>query len=270
MKKITKLGCLLLITACVGLTGCKKNTIDDKTIIVGASASPHAEILRQCKDYIKENGYELEIKVYNDYIIPNQALDQEELDANFFQHLPYLNEWNEKENTNLVSALAVHYEPLGFYAGKSNSLESIKNGALIAVPNDTTNYARSLLLLHDLGIITVDETKGINITISDVLANPHKVNIKGFKAASIPAQLSEVDYAVINGNYALSANISKTKLLAAEDKDSLAATTYGNIIAVKANNVEKHAIKLLVEALSQPTISEYITNSYDGYVLPLI
>ncbi len=266
MKKILGLWLFILV---VLLTGCSKNSIDDKVLIIGASASPHAEILEQARQYIEKQGYELEIKIYNDYVLPNIALQEGELDANFFQHLPYLDSFNKEQNTDLVSVFAVHYEPLGIYAGKSNSLTTIKEKATIAVPNDTTNYARALLLLTTLGIIEVDQSKGLLITSKDIVSNPYQVEILPFEAAALPTQLVEVDYAVINGNYAVSADISLDKLLGQEDALSVAAATYGNIIAVKEGNEEAEGIKVLIAALSQPNIKEYIEATYQGTVLPL-
>lgn len=266
MKKLLVLWLLIFV---VSLTGCSKNKINDNILIIGASASPHAEILEQARQYIEEQGYVLEIKVYNDYVLPNIALQEGELDANFFQHIPYLNSFNEEQNTDLVSVYAVHYEPLGLYAGKSNSLTTIKDKATIAVPNDTTNYARALLLLTALGIIEVDQSKGLFITSKDITKNPHNVEIKPFEAAALPTQLVEVDYAIINGNFAVSANVSLDKLLGQEDALSVAAATYGNIIAVKRGNENAEVIEVLIAALSQPKIKEYIESTYDGTVLPL-
>ena len=264
-----KLFILCLFVLVVALSGCSKNTINDKVIIVGASASPHAEILEQAREYIEAQGYQLEVKVYNDYVLPNIALDEGELDANFFQHVPYLESFNTEYKTELVAVLAVHYEPLGVYAGKSTSLDDIKDKATIAVPNDTTNYARALLLLTALGIIEVDQTKGLLITDKDITKNPHNIEIKPFEAAALPAQLVEVDYAVINGNYAVSANIPLEKLLGQEDALSVAAETYGNVIVVNKGHEESKAIKVLIAALSQEKIKEYIQATYNGTVLPL-
>ncbi|MDD3171422.1 MAG: MetQ/NlpA family ABC transporter substrate-binding protein [Bacilli bacterium] len=266
MKKLFIL-CLFVLVFVLG--GCSKNSINDKVIIVGASASPHAEILEQAREYIEAQGYELEVKVYNDYVLPNIALDEGELDANFFQHVPYLESFNVEHKTELVAVLAVHYEPLGIYAGKSTSLDNIKDKATIAVPNDTTNYARALLLLKALGLIEVDQTKGLLITDKDITENPYNIEIKPFEAAALPAQLVEVDYAVINGNYAVSANISLDKLLGQEDALSVAAATYGNVIVVNKGNEESKAIKVLIAALSQDKIKEYILKTYNGTVLPL-
>lgn len=268
MKKIKS---LLFITICIVslvLTSCAKNKIDDKKIIVGASANPHAKILEEARSYIESKGYELEIKIYDDYVVPNIALEDGELDANFFQHKPYLDNFNKQNNTHLVSVLQVHYEPLGIYAGKASSLDNLQNGAKVAIPNDTTNRARALLLLAAKGLISVNESKGLEIDINDITSNPLNLEIIPFEAASIPAQLSEVEIAVINGNYAESAKIAHDKLLAQEDKESVAATTYGNIIAVKEGNEEAEAIKVLIEALSQDSIRQYINDNYQGTVIP--
>lgn len=267
MKKIISL--VLLLVLSLSLVGCKKNSIDDKVIVVGASITPHAEILEQARGYIESKGYKLDIKTYTDYILPNVALSEGELDANFFQHGPYLEDYNNKNNTNLISVLSVHYEPLGIYAGVSNDIKNIKNGAKIAVPNDSTNYARSLLLLQALNIIEVDSTKGLLIKNSDITKNPYNVEIITFNAASLPAQLSEVDFAVINGNYAESSKVDSSKLLAQEDAESVAAKIYANIVVVNKGNENKEAIIVLVEALSQSNISQFIKEKYHNTVLPL-
>lgn len=268
MKKIKK---LLFVTICLftlTLASCSKNRIDDKKIVVGASANPHAKILEQARDYIEAKGYELEIKIYDDYVVPNLALEDGELDANFFQHQPYLDNFNKQNNTHLISVLKVHYEPLGIYAGKIKSLDALKEGDKVAIPNDTTNRGRALLLLAAAGLITVDESKGLEPDIKDITSNPLKLNIIAFEAASIPAQLSEVEIAVINGNYAESAHINHDQLLIQENKESVTATTYGNIVAVKEGNEEYEAIKILIEALSRDNIREYINNNYQGTVIP--
>lgn len=268
MKKHLKL-LTILLSVCTALTGCSKNSIDDKQIIVGASPSPHAEILKQCESYIKTKGYKLDVEIYTDYILPNVALKEGEIDANFFQHAPYLENWCTNNKASLVSVATIHYEPLGIYAGKSTDLSQIKDGAKIAVPNDPTNNARALLLLNDLGIIEIDQSKGIDVKKHDILSNPHNIGIIEFEAAIIPAQLVEVDYAVINGNYAITSNVDSSKLLAKEDKNSLSATTYANIVAIQDGHQDKEAIKILVEALSQQSIKDYISNTYQGGVVAL-
>ncbi len=266
MKKITTfifgIFCLFILFGCVS-----KNSIDDKNIVIAASQTPHSEILEQTREYLENKGYTLEIRVFNDYVIPNEATVSGEVDANFFQHLPYLNDYNKNNHTDLVSVLRVHYEPLGLYQGRRNSLNNLEN-AKIAIANDNSNGARGLLLLELQNIITLDSSKGANVTVNDIIANPYNIKIVELEAAVIPSQLSDVDFAVINGNYALEANIPNSKLLASEESDSLGAETYANIIAVKAENKDKEAIKVLIEALKQKNISEYILNTYNGVVIP--
>lgn len=268
-KSLNKLFTLVIITLLAfALTGCTKNTIDDKTIVVGASPNPHAKILEQARPYIESKGYKLVIKTYTDYILPNVALTEGELDANFFQHITYLNKYNDQNNTDLASVYAVHYEPLGLYAGVSNDLNNIKQGAKIAVPNDATNFARALLLLDAQNIIVVDHSKGVDVSEKDIISNPYNVEIIKFVAESIPAQLVELDFAVINGNYAESYKIDKNKLLGQEEAEGVAANSYGNIIAVRNGNQESEAIKVLIEALSQNNIKEFILNNYQDTVIP--
>ncbi|NLH54908.1 MAG: metal ABC transporter substrate-binding protein [Acholeplasmataceae bacterium] len=252
------------------LSGCaEKNSIDDKRIVVAASQTPHAEILEQARAYIESKGYEFEIRVFSDYVLPNEATMSGEIDANFFQHLPYLEDYNKNNKTNLVSVLKVHYEPLGLYQGRRKSLDDLQN-AKIAIANDNSNGARGLLLLQEQNIIKLDESKGVNVSVGDVVENPYNVEIIELEAAVIPSQLADVDFAVINGNYALEAQVPQSKLLASEKSDSLAAQTYANIIAVRAENKDKEAIKVLVEALSQPNIAEFINDNYLGAVVPLV
>ncbi|MGI6767884.1 MAG: MetQ/NlpA family ABC transporter substrate-binding protein [Bacilli bacterium] len=251
-------------------SGCvSKNSIDDKNIVVAASQTPHAEILEQTRAFIESKGYTLEIRVFNDYVVPNEVTASGEVDANFFQHLPYLEDYNKNNKTNLVSVLKVHYEPLGLYQGKRTSLDDLEN-AKIAIANDNSNGARGLLLLQEKNIIVLDQSKGTNVTVNDIIENPHNVKIVELEAAVIPSQLSDVDYAIINGNYALEAAIPKAKLLASEEAGSLAAQTYANIIAVKAEYKDKEAIKILIEALNQENIVKFINDTYQGVVVPLV
>jgi len=257
------------LVALFGLVGCKdKNSIDDLKIVLAASESPHAEILEQTRAYIESKGYTLEIKVFSDYVVPNEVTQSGEVDANYFQHQPYLTDFNENNNTTIVSVLQVHFEPLGLYQGKRTSLDNLED-AKIAIANDTSNGARGLLLLQAEGIITLDSSKGTNVTKADITDNPHNVDIIELEAAVIPAQLADLDFAVINGNYALEANVSSSKLLASESNDSAGALLYSNIIAVKAGNENSDAIKVLIEALSQASIAEYISSSYNGVVVPI-
>lgn len=270
MKKLMKanLGLGVLFLFMLMLAGCKANSIDDKKIVVAASETPHAEILEQTRSYLEAKGYTLEIRVFGDYVIPNNVTETGEVDANFFQHLPYLTDFNLNNHTNLVSVYQVHFEPLGLYQGKRTSLDDLE-GAKIGIANDNSNGARGLLLLESEGIIGLDSTKGTNVTVHDILSNPYHVQIVELEAAVIPAQLEDLDFAVINGNYALSSSVPSGKLLASESKDSEAALLYSNIIVVKKGNEKKPTVLALIEALSQPSISEYIRNTYQGVVVPI-
>ncbi|MDD4213041.1 MAG: MetQ/NlpA family ABC transporter substrate-binding protein [Bacilli bacterium] len=266
MKKLLIALCFI----CLLTVGCaKKNSIDDNRIIVGASPSPHAEILELCRPFIEEAGYELVIVEYTDYVLPNTSLWNGDLDANFFQHQPYLTQFNESNKTDLSSVLAVHFEPLGLYRGLGQPLESIASGSRIAIPNDATNCARALHLLAQLGLIQIDTQKGLLATENDITFNPISLQIIALEAASIPAQLVGFDYGVINGNYVLSSGINISTLLATEDPNSLAAETYANILVVKTGNEQSASIQVLIDALSQNLIAEYILSHYNGLVLPV-
>ena len=236
--------------------GAKKDSGDKKEtkkIVIGASPSPHADILKVAKKELKKEGYELEIKEYSDYVQPNTALESGDLDANYFQHKPYLDDFNKQKKTHLVSAGTIHYEPFGIFPGKTKTLKALKNGATVAVPNDTTNEARALLLLQDQGLIKLKD-----------------LAIKEIEAAQIPRSLKDVDIAVVNGNYALEAGLKVNKdALATEDADSIGAKTYGNVVAVKKGNEKTDATKALIKALKSDTVKKYINDKYDGAVVPL-
>lgn len=256
----------------VGLTACggKENKADDKTITVAASPTPHAEILEAAKDLLKEKGYTLEIKEFDDYPQQNVVVDEGEFDANYFQHQPYLDNFNEEKGSDLVSAAKIHYEPLGIYPGASEDLENIKDGAKIAVPNDATNEARALLLLEENGIITLKADAGLNATKKDVEENPHNIEIVELDAAQIARVVEELDFVVLNGNYALDAGFNvQTDAIAKEEADSEAAQTYANIIAVKKENKDSEKIKALVEVLQSEEIGKFITDTYEGAVVPM-
>lgn len=242
---------------------------DDNVIKVGASPSPHAEILAAASDVLADEGYELEVVEFNDYVQPNVALSEGELDANFFQHLPYLEDYNAENGTDLQSAGAIHFEPMTIYAGTCENLDAIEDGAVIAVPSDATNEARALLLLEEQGIITLKDGVGLAATANDIKDNPHNVEIKEAEAASLPTLLPDCALAVINGNFALSAGLGTDKALVSESADSEAAQTYGNVIAVRADSVDSDKTKALVNALQSETIREYIENNYEGAVVPV-
>lgn len=256
--------------------GAKKDSSSDtkkeetKKIVIGASPSPHADILKVAKKELKKEGYELEIKEYSDYVQPNTALESGDLDANYFQHKPYLDDFNKQKKTHLVSAGTIHYEPFGIFPGKTKTLKALKNGATVAVPNDTTNEARALLLLQDQGLIKLKDGAGLTATKKDIVENKKDLAIKEIEAAQIPRSLKDVDIAVVNGNYALEAGLKVNKdALATEDADSIGAKTYGNVVAVKKGNEKTDATKALIKALKSDTVKKYINDKYDGAVVPL-
>ena len=238
-------------------------------IKIGATPSPHAEILEAAKDALKKKGVEIEIVTYNDYVQPNIATDEGQIDANYFQHQPYLDDFNKENNTHVVSVGKIHYEPFGIYAGKSKDLKNIQDGAKIAVPNDTTNEARALLLLEANGIIKLKDGAGLTATKQDIVENPHNVDIYEVEAVQIPRSLDSVDFACMNGNFAIQANYKPSEALAAEKSDSEAAQTYANIIAVAEKNKDAAWAKTLVEVLTSKEIQDFINKKYEGGVVPL-
>ena len=257
------------------LTGCgssksesSEKKTDDKKITVAASATPHAEILEEAKTLLKDKGYELEVKVFDDYVQPNNVVESGEFDANYFQHVPYLEQFNEEKGTHLVVAGKIHYEPFGIYPGTKKDLKDIAKGDKIAVPNDTTNEARALLLLQDNGIIKVKDGAGIKATVNDIEENPNNIEIVELEAAQVPRVVNEVAYVVLNGNYALEANYTvKKDALAYEKSDSEAAKTYVNVMAVKEGNENSEKIKALVDVLKSDSIKKFIDEKYDGAVI---
>lgn len=252
------------------LAGCGKSTsADDKVIKVAASATPHAEILEQAKPLLEAKGYDLQVTVFDDYVQQNEVVESGDFDANYFQHIPYLESFNEEKGTHLVNAGGIHYEPFGIYPGTKASLDELADGDSIAVPNDTTNEARALLLLQDNGIITLKEGAGLTATKNDIVENPYNVDIVELEAAQVPRVKDEVAFMVLNGNYALEAGFSVAKdAIAYEKADSEAAKTYVNVIAVKEGNENSDKIKALVEVLTSQEIKDYINNTYDGAVIP--
>ena len=242
---------------------------DDKVITIAASPVPHAEILEQAKPILAEQGYELKITVFEDYVQPNEVVYSGEMDANYFQHIPYLDSYNEEHGYDLVNAGGIHYEPFGIYPGTKKSLDEIADGDVIAVPNDTTNEARALLLLQDNGIITLKEGAGLTATVNDIASKAYDINIQELEAAQVPHVIGEVAYAVMNGNYALEAGFSAEKdSLAYEKSDSEAAGTYVNVIAVKDGNQDSAKIKALVDVLKSDEIKQFINDKYNGAVVP--
>ena len=244
-------------------------TTEGGTITVAASATPHAEILEEAKKILADQGWDLEITIFDDYVLPNEVVESGEFDANYFQHIPYLENFNAEKGTHLVNAGGIHYEPFGIYPGTKSSLDDIADGDVIAVPNDSTNDARALLLLQDNGIITLKDGAGLEATVNDIAENPYNVEIQELAAESVARVADEVAYVVLNGNYALQAGFSVAKdALAYEKSDSEAAKTYVNVIAVKEGNENSDKIKALVDVLKSDEIKDFINEKYDGAVIP--
>lgn len=244
-------------------------TEEDNIIKVGASPTPHAEILEQIKGDLQEKGYELEIVEFNDYVQPNTALEDGDLDANYFQHITYMNDFNEENGTHLANAAGVHFEPFGLYAGKTASIDALAEGAIVAVPNDTTNEARALLLLEQEGLIKLADGVGLTATKQDIVENPLNLDIQEVEAAQLPRILGEVDIAAINGNYALEGGLQVSDAIAVESSQSDAAEAYVNVIAVKEGNEDSEKTKALVEAITSDTVKSYIEATYNGAVVAL-
>ena len=240
------------------------------TIKVAASATPHAEILEEAKPILEKEGWDLEVTVFDDYVQPNLVVESGDFDANYFQHIPYLDNFNEEQGTHLVNAGGIHYEPFGIYPGTKKTLDDLEDGDTIAVPNDTTNEARALLLLQDNGVITLKDGAGLEATVKDIEENPKNIQIEELEAAQVSrVKDDEVAFVVLNGNYALQAGYSVSKdSIAHETSDSEAAKTYVNIIAVKEGNEDNEAVKALVDVLKSDEIKDYINETYDGAVVP--
>lgn len=245
-------------------------TGDLEVVKVGASITPHSEILALCKDAMAEAGYDLQIVEFTDYVQPNNSVEADELLANFFQHKPYMNDFNEQNGTHIVSVADVHYEPFGMYPGKTATIEELADGATITIPNDGTNEARALFLLEAEGLITLKEDVGFTATILDIAENPKNLEIKEIEAAQLPMTIQDVDMAVINGNFAMQGGLSvKNDAVATESVESDAAQTYANILAVKEGNEENPAVLALVEALKSDVVRDYIDATYDGAVVAM-
>ena len=270
--------CLTALTACGGsktdsaaADSSSAAAGDDKTITVGATPTPHAEILNAAKDALKAEGYTLNVVEFTDYVQPNTALVDGDLDANYFQHTPYLNNFNKENGTDLVAAFDMHYEPFGIYAGKTASIEELADGASVAIPNDGSNETRALLLLQDAGLIKLKD--GIDPTSDatklDITENPKNLDIQEIAAEQLPRSLADVDLAVINGNYALQAGLKVADALAIEDASGDAAQTYANIIAVRAGDETSEKTLALVKALQSDAVKTFIADSYNGAVVAI-
>ena len=289
MKKLLAL--TLALVLCLGLAACGGGTSTDTdtnadtssdadttgdatangetiTLTVGATPNPHAEILAQVKDDLAAEGIDLVVKEYSDYVVPNTAVEEGDLDANYFQHTPYMEKFNEENGTHLVSVGKIHYEPMGIYPGLTKTLEELPDDATIAVPNDATNEARALQLLAAQGLIELKEDAGLNATPNDITSNPKNLQFKELEAAMLPQTASEVDLSVINSNFAMEGGMNPaTDSLASEDADSEAAQTFANIIAVKEGHENDPAIQALVKALQSDKVKEYIEKTYSGAVV---
>ena len=261
------LSVLLLLAA---LAGCGSKAAEPKAIKVAASPTPHAEILAVAKEILAKQGYDLQIIEYTDYVQPNLVVDSGELDANYFQHTPYMDSFNAENNTHIVSAGLIHYEPFGIFAGKSASIDALPDGGKISIPNDATNGARALLLLQQEGILTLKDGAGIEATVYDIVDNPKNIQIIEMEAAQLTLSLGDVDLAVINGNYALADGLNPaTDALAIEDASGDAAQYFANLVGVKEGRQNDEAIKALVAALQSQEVKDFINGKYDGAVVPI-
>ena len=259
----------VISTVLIFSVGCCKKPSDPTVIRVAASITPHAEILEQAKPIMAEKGFTLIIQAFEDYVQPNLVVESGEFDANYMEHVPYMNSINKEKNLHLVNAGGIHYEPFGVYPGKKTSLDALADGDSIAVPNDTTNEARALLLLADNGVITLREGAGLTATKRDIASYSKKIDIVELEAAQIPRMRSDFALVVLNGNYALQAGLSVGRdAIVAEKSDSEAAKTYVNIIAVKDGNQDAPAVKMRVETLKSQPIRDFIEKKYDGAVVP--
>ena len=240
-------------------------TAETVTLTVAASPTPHAVILEACIPLMEEKGYELVVNQYDDYVVPNTAVEDGDEDANYFQHIPYLDEFNETRGTHLVNVAGVHIEPMAIYAGKTASLEELPDGAVIGVPNDATNEGRALLLLEAQGLITLDDSSNLTATPINIVDNPKNLQFEEIEAKTLPSSLPDLDLAVINSNYALGAGLNPTTdALAIESADS----PYVNVLVVKEGNEDNAAVQALVEVLHSDTIRDFINEEFDGAVVP--
>ena len=278
-KKLLSLALATILTAGL-VTGCGSSTSSSdqsssqdntqkKTITVAASQTPHSEILAEAAKILEKQGYELKVTVFDDYVQPNNVVESGEFDANYMEHVPYMEQFNKENGTHIVNAGAIHYEPFGIYPGTKKKLDDLAEGDTIAIPNDTTNEARALLLLQDNGLLTLKDGAGLTATINDIKENPKKLKFQELEAAQVAKVKDEVAFVVLNGNYALEAGYSVSKdSIAYEKADSEAAKTYVNIIGVKEGNENSDGIKALVKVLKSDDIKKFINDKYDGAVIP--
>ncbi len=264
MKKITLIIGVLILSLSL-LTACNQKKVDENLIKIGVSPKPHREIIELVKEDLEKEGIKIEIIEFTDYIKPNLALAEGELDANFFQHEPYMKEFREEKNIDIISIGGVHIEPMGLYSSKYNNIDELKDGSEIAIPNDPTNGGRALLLLEKHGLIKLKNNDSILVTENDIAENPKNLKITPLEAASLPRILKDVDGAVINGNYALEAGLIPTKdAIIIEDKDS----PYANIIAIRKGEENQERFIKLMEALRSDKVRAFIEKEYEGGVIP--
>lgn len=264
MKKLSKVLLVLVLSLSI-FTACSKDSASTTKLVIGASPDPHAKILELIKDDLKEEGIELEIKEFTDYVIPNKALAQKDLDANFFQHEPYLIDFAEKEGLDLVSLGNTHVEPMALYSNDLKDIKDLKDGAEIAIPNDTVNGARALILLQTNGLIKIDEKAGLNATERDLIENPKNLKFTALEAALLPQALKDVDAAVINGNYAIEAGLNPVKDgIVIEGEES----PYANIVAVRKGEEGEEKFKKLLNALQSEKVRKFIEEEGDGAFVP--
>ena len=266
MKKVFAIVlCLALI---LSLGACAKK--EDKPITVAASPIPHAEILKVAGDVLAKDGWTLKVTEYPDYVVPNTVVEDGEMDANYFQHITYMNNFNEENGTHLVSVAMIHYEPFGIYAGTKSAVADLADGDKIAIPNDGSNRARALLLLEAQGIIKLAEDVGMDATVLDITEKSVDVEIVEMEAAQIAGVRDSVALVVLNGNYALLAGLNAGKdAIAIEDAASISATTYANILVVKEGNEKTAKTEALKKALLSDEVRNYINETYSGAVVPI-
>lgn len=266
------LTCLLSLSlVLVGCGGEKKeqpqaaNNKEAKVLKVGATPVPHAEILKVVKPILEKDGIQLEIVEFNDYVQPNLALNDKQLDANYFQHLPYLEEFNKQKGLELSYTAKIHFEPMGLFSKKVKAVSDFKAGDKIGIPNDPTNGGRALAVLEKAGLLKLKEGVGISATVRDIVEK--KVEVVELEAAQLPRSVDDLAGAVINGNFAVQANFVPTDAMVAEDAQSEAADTYGNILAIRKGDENREEIKKLTEALKSPEVKKFIEDTYKGAVV---
>lgn len=264
MKKILLITLILILTLTF-FTGCSKNNSDENTIKIGVSPVPHSEIIKFIKEDLEKDGVEIEIVEFTDYLTPNKALDDGDIDANFFQHEPYMNDFVEKENLNIISLGPVHIEPMGLFSTKYDDINKLEDGSTIAIPNDATNGGRALLLLEKHNLIKLNKEAGLLATENDIIENPKNLKIEALEAAQLPRVLDDLDGAIINGNYALEADLVPTEdALIIEEKDS----PFANIIAIRKGEDKEEKFNILMKHLQSDKVKKFIEENYEGALIP--